>query len=78
MSAITITLTNICSGGNHLRFGITGDATLTADTTLSAMTDPISGRDLEGFLSVIAKMAKTGRTTNQARTLLQAGVTVTV
>ena len=78
MSAITVTLTNSCSGGNHLRFGITGAVTLTAPMQRSDLTDPITERDLEGFLSVIVKMAKNGRTINQARTLLQAGVTVTV
>ena len=78
MSAVTVTLTGICSGGGHLTFSVTGDATLTRMLDLSSLTDPIDAQDVEAFLKVITKLARKGRTQNQARVLLQNGVTVTV
>lgn len=78
MSAITVTLASICSGGGHLTFNVTGDATLTQTLDLSNLTDPIDDAEKAAFLKVICKLAKNGRTLAQARTLLQAGVTVTV
>ena len=78
MSAVTVTLTSICAGGGHLTFTVTGDASLTKTIDLSELTDALDPRDAQGFLEVIVKMAKNGRTLAQARNLLQAGVTVTV
>jgi len=78
MAAITITLNSVCAGGNHLRLQLTGDATGTKTLTLEELTLPIETEDKEAFLRVITKMARMGRTNAQARTLLQAGVTVTV
>ena len=78
MSAVTIRLASICSGGNHLTFVVTGDATGSKTLDLSTLTDPIDQQDAESFLRVITKLARMGRTQNQARTLLQNGVTVTV
>ena len=76
MSAVTVRLTNICSGGGHLTFAVTGDATLTQMVDLSTILEPVSDQDVEAFLKVICKLAKKGRTVAQAKTLLQAGVTV--
>ena len=78
MSAVTVQLTNICSGGNHLTFTVMGDAALTKVLDLPTLSDPLDSADVEAFLRVITRMAKMGRTVNQARTLLQNGVTVTV
>ena len=78
MSTVTVRLTNICSGGGHLTFTVTGDATLTRVLDLPTLSEPLDAADVEAFLRVITRMAKMGRTVNQARTLLQTGVTVTV
>lgn len=78
MSAVTITLTGICSGGGHLTFTVTGDASRTQVLDLSTLTEPVMEQEIEAFLKLICKLAKMGRTPAQARTLLQAGVTVTV
>jgi ABC-type transporter Mla subunit MlaD len=78
LSAVTVTLTAICSGGNHLTFTATGDATDTLIANLSDLSDPLTDQEKDAFVKVIAKLAKLGRTLNQAKTLLQAGVTVTV
>ena len=78
MSAITVTLTGICTGGNHLTFSITGDKVQTVPVNLSELSAPIDEQDVVAFCKVIARMAKNGRTIAQARTLLQAGVGVTV
>lgn len=78
MSAITVTLTSICSGGNHLTFAATGDATQSQVVDLSLLTEPLTDQEKEAFIKVVAKLARNGRTLVQARNLLQAGVTVTV
>lgn len=78
MSAVTVTLTAICSGGGHLTFDVTGDVALTKVVDRDSMTQTPDKADAEAFLRVICWMAKNGRTNNQAATLLQNGVTVTV
>lgn len=78
MSAVTVTLANVCSGGNHLTFSVTGDATLSRVVDRDRLLDPLTEADVQSFLRCIAWMAKNGRTFAQARALLQAGVTVTV
>ena len=78
MSAVTVTLANICSGGNHLTFAVTGDATLSRVVDRDSLLYPLTEADVQSFLRVVAWMAKNGRTFAQARTLLQNGVTVTV
>ena len=78
MSAVTITLTGICSGGNHLTFAVTGDASRTQVLDLSVLTEAVSESEVDAFLKIVCKMAKKGRTLVQARNLLQAGVTVNV
>ena len=78
MASITITLTDTCAAGGHLTFGISGDRTGTVRMTLDDLSVPITSQDAEAFCRVVTKMAKAGRTNAQARTLLQAGVTVTI
>lgn len=78
MSAVTIRLTAICSGGGHLTFSVTGAKSLTVPVDLSDLSSPIEDQDAVSFCKIIARMAKQGRTVAQARTLLQSGVTVTV
>lgn len=78
MSSVTVRLTGICSGGNHLTFAVTGDAALTQVLDLSILSDPVTEEEAVAFLKCIGKLAKKGRTLAQARTLLQNGVTVTV
>ena len=78
MSSVTVRLTSICSGGGHLTFSITGDATLSKVLDLPVLIEPLDAQDVESFLRVIVKMARMGRTQNQARTLLQNGVVITV
>ena len=78
MTTLTITLENICAGGNHLTFGVSGDATGNVRTLLDDMLGPLTDDEKTAFVKIIAKMARAGRTAAQARTLLQAGVTVIV
>ncbi len=78
MSAVTVTVTNVCSGGNHLTFAVTGDATGGTIMEVSDLIEPITANDVQSFIRVIARLAKMGRTANQAKTLLQAGIQVTV
>lgn len=78
MAAVTITLTNICSGGNHLTYGVTGAKSMTVSGVLDDISQPVTDEEAQAFVKVVTKLAKAGRTLNQARTLLQTGVTVTV
>ena len=76
MASETVTLTAICAGGEHLTFTLTGARSATARTNLAEMTEAISDEDIMVFCRVIAKLARIGRTQNQARTFLQNGVTI--
>ena len=76
MSAITVTLTGICSGGAHLTFTVSGDRSGTVPAELREMLQPITEEEAQAFVKVVTKMARAGRTNAQARTLLQNGVTM--
>lgn len=78
MTTETVTLSFICSGGNHLTFTGSGAKAATVDGMLDDMSVAITDDEMAAFVKVIAKMAKAGRTINQAKTLLQAGVVITV
>lgn len=78
MATITVTLTGICAGGEHLTFSVTGDAALTVRMSLSEVLAGLSNEDKEGFVKSLVKLGKIGRTNAQLRTLFQAGVTVSV
>ena len=78
MASITVTVTAVCSGGGHLTYTITGDRSATVRGDTSEMLTAIGDEDLASFVRVITKLAKIGRTVAQAKSLLQAGVVVTV
>ena len=78
MASITITLTDICAGGNHLTYSVTGAKTLTVAGLLEDLSSPVTDDDAQVFLKVVAKLAKSGRTVAQTRSLLQSGVVVTI
>lgn len=78
MATITIRLSSICSGGNHLTFSVSGAKTATIPVVLDDLTQPITDEDAAAFCKIIARMAKNGRTVQQAMALLQNGVMVTV
>lgn len=78
MASLTITLTDICSGGNHLKFEVTGARTQTIHGLRDEMSEPVTEEEAAAFLKVVCKLAKSGRTVAQARTVLQNGVTVNI
>lgn len=78
MASLTLQLTQICAGGNHLHFEVIGAKTRSIDITLSDVSDPITDDELEAWAKVTARLVKIGKTAAQARTALQSGVTVTV
>lgn len=78
MTTLTVTLTGVCSGGNHLTFTVGGAKSHSVPVDLSELSSPITDDDAQAFCKIVSKMAKNGRTVNQARTLLQSGVVVTV
>lgn len=78
MASETITLTTVCAGGNHLLLTLTGAREATTVLELADLSTAVTDDEIVAFCKVIAKLAKAGRTNAQARTLLQAGVTVNV
>jgi hypothetical protein len=78
MASETVTLTAICSGGNHLTFSLTGALAQTVRTDFSTVLEPMTEAELEAFCKALVKLGKIGRTNAQLRTLFQNGVTVTV
>jgi hypothetical protein len=78
MASVTITLTSVCSGNNHLTFTLTGAASKTVRTDLNDVTTALTDDDLEAVIKGLVKLGKIGRTNAQLRTLFQAGVVVTV
>ena len=79
MAAVTVTLTNICAGGNHLTFSTTGAKEMTVvGDRVDFIEGPITDEDARTFIRVLCKIARANRTMVQTRNLFQAGVTVTV
>jgi hypothetical protein len=77
MATETTTLTSICSGANHLTFTLTGAKAATVVLELGELTGPITDDDIATFCKVIARLCRSDKTAAQARTALQAGITVT-
>lgn len=78
MASETVTLTDICPGGNHLTFTGTGAKAMTTIVNLDDLSTVVTDDEAAAFVKVIGKLAKAGRTNAQAKTLLQAGVTITL
>lgn len=78
MASITITLTNTCSGGNHVVLSVTGEKSATIRSEIDQLLDPITEDDALAFVRVLVKLAKVGRTKVQLKNLLESGLTVSV
>ena len=75
---VTITLESVCSGGGHATLGVTIDGGQKA--ILHVETDQIRAaiEDREALVLGMTKLALTGLTRAQARTKLQAGISITL
>lgn len=78
MTTITVTATSICTGGNHITFTITGAKSMIVTGQVEDIKRPVTDEEVEAFVKVLCKLAKSGRTIAQYKTLVQAGITVTV
>ena len=78
MAAITVTLTDVCAGGDHLTFTMTGATNRTIPLFLPELSDPLTEDEAISFCRIIAKLTKQGRTGQQAKTRLQSGVAVAI
>ena len=79
MASVTVALTTICGGGNHLVFSVTGARSMTVLGEIASMVDaPMTDEEAAAFVKGMVKLGKVGRTNAQLRTLFQNGVTVTV
>ncbi len=77
MTTLTVTLTAICAGGDHLAFTISGAKSLVIPMNASEFLNPITDEELAVYVRVIAQLCKVGKTVTQTKTALQAGITVT-
>jgi hypothetical protein len=78
MATEIVTLTAACAAGGHLTFTLTGAKEATVQLRMEQLSEPVSDEEIEVFCKIIGRLAKSGRTNAQARSVLQAGVTVTV
>lgn len=77
MATATITLTDICAGGNHLTFTVAvGARSKTRVLLLDHLLGQVTDDELDVAIGVIAKLIRSGRTAAQARTILQTGVSI--
>lgn len=80
MTTLNVQLTHICSGGGHLTFTalVDGGESRIVNTDVETITGQITEQDMETFIKVMVKLYKKGRTVNQVKTGLQAGLGVTL
>lgn len=78
MAAATITWTGQCAGGGHVTLGVTGAKTFSVQMTTDEMLGAITDDEMKAFFKVFVRFVKVGKTAAQAKTALQAGVTVSV
>lgn len=78
MASVTIILTGVCSGGNHLTVTTSGAINKTLIMETSEVLGSSEDWQLELVIRALVRLAKIGRTMNQVKTLFQNGVTVTV
>lgn len=78
MASVTVTLANRCSGGNHVRFELTGAKTATVREELPNVLEPITDDEVVVFVKCIVKLCKSDKNNAQTLAALQSGVTITV
>lgn len=78
MATVTLTLTDVCAGGGHFTLTLSGDVTGSKTMTLEEIRDLMQTVGREELAAAILRLAQHGRTNNQLRNLLTAGITVTV
>lgn len=78
MAAVTLTLTDICPGGGHYTLTLSGAVTGAKVYDLPEIRALMDTVDKETIAAVILRLAEEGRTNAQLKTLLQAGVTVSI
>lgn len=77
MTTLTIRVTSVCDGGDHLTVTTSGDFTHSFVVDAAQLRD-FDRDDLEAFVRTLLFFARRGRTGAQLRSLAQTGFTVTV
>jgi hypothetical protein len=78
MASVTLTLTEECSGGNHLTLTMTGAVSGSRVYDITEVQEIIDRVGREELAAAIIRLAKVGRTNSQLKAVLQAGITVTI
>lgn len=77
---ITISVEHVCAGGEHITLSAVRDARAkrTTETTSDVLRAPITDDEFDTAVVVLAKLALSGLTKNQARTKLQDSFVVNI
>lgn len=75
---LTLRITEVCAGGEHVTVTVTGDASMTARLSVAEIREPLSAEDKETFVRVLLRAYAQGKTKAQVKAGLQAGVVVTL
>lgn len=78
MATVTLQLTAQCAGGNHFTLVLSGDVTGQQVLDIDAIQDLMNRIGKDELVGAILRLAEVGRTKAQLRTLLLAGITVTI
>lgn len=80
MASLTLTIDAVCAGGDHLTLGLVldGQAKRVARCVRSELTAPLTEEEIEAAMKVLIRLHARGKTANQVRNNLQAGLVVTI
>lgn len=78
MATLTLTLTDVCEGGEHFTLTVTGDVAHTCRYGVKEFMAPLTAEEKDAFVKGLVRFAKIGRTAQQVKTALAAGASVTV
>lgn len=78
MATLTLKMAGICAGGEHFTLAATGDVEHSCKYSVQEFLAPITQEEKAAFLKVLVRFAKIGRTQQQVKNALLAGVSVTV
>ena len=76
MASYTITLTEVCAGGEHLVLSVTGDASMSFATERAKLKE--TQIEPKHLVMQLLKVWANGKTNAQIKTALEAGVTFTI
>jgi hypothetical protein len=78
MTTLTLTASKLCKAGNHFQLTVTGDVSYVLHTSADEVMAPVTEEDKEAFLRVFLRLYARGKTRNQVKQALVAGLEFTL